>query len=65
MFEMGVLVISVIIGTIIAASITLGMCGVIAAAAQRDLSINASSLFDRGQMVLPNTVKHLIILIPN
>jgi hypothetical protein len=57
--------ISVIIGTIIAASITLGMCGVNAATAQREPSINATSLFDRGQMVLPNTVKHLIILIPN
>jgi plastocyanin len=57
--------ISVIIGTIIAASITLGMCGINAAAAQREPNINATSLFDRGQMVLPNTVKHLIILIPN
>jgi hypothetical protein len=41
------------------------MCGVNAAAAQREPNINATSLFDRGQMVLPNTVKHLIILIPN
>ena len=59
------LMISVIIGTIIAASITLGMCGINAATAQKEPSINATSLFDRGQMVLPNTVKHLVILIPN
>src|SRR5918999_1297536 len=59
------LMISVIIGTIIAASITLGMCGINAATAQREPSINATSLFDTGQMILPNNVRHLVVLIPN
>jgi plastocyanin len=62
---MGVLVISVISGTIIAAFLGLGICGFNAATAQINPSINATSLFDTGQMILPNNVKHLVVLIPN
>ena len=57
--------ISVINGTIIAAFLALGMGGLNAATAQGEPSINATSLFDTGQMILPNNVKHLVVLIPN
>jgi hypothetical protein len=55
----------VINGTIIAAFLALGTCGLNAAIAQGEPSINATSLFDNGQMILPNNVKHLVVLIPN
>ena len=32
---------------------------------QQQQNINATSLFDTGQMILPDTAKHLVILIPN
>jgi hypothetical protein len=57
--------ISVINGTIIAAFLALGMGGLNAATAQGEPSINATSLFDTGQMILPNNVRHLVVLIPN
>ena len=57
--------ISVVYGTIIAAFIALGMCSLSAASAQTGPSINATNVFDTGQMVLPGNVKHLMILIPD
>ena len=35
------------------------------AIAQEETNINATSLYDSGQMVLGNNIKHLVILIPN
>jgi plastocyanin len=61
---MKVEMISVVYGTIIAAFIVLGMCSLSAANAQRP-SINATNVFDSGQMILPGNAKHLVILIPN
>ena len=55
----------VIYSTIIAAFLALVMCGFNTANAQSEPSINATSLFDSGQMILPGNVKHLVILIPN
>ena len=57
--------ISVVYGTIIAAFIALGMCSLSAASAQTGPSINATNVFDSGQMILPGNAKHLVILIPN
>ena len=57
--------ISVVFGTIIAAFIALGMCSLSAASAQTGPSINATNVFDLGQMILPGNAKHLVILIPN
>ena len=57
--------ISVVFGTIIAAFIALGMCSLSAASAQTGPSINATNVFDSGQMILPGNAKHLVILIPN
>jgi plastocyanin len=37
----------------------------IAQTGERQPNINATSVFDTGQMILPNNVKHLVILIPN
>jgi plastocyanin len=62
---MKVEMISVVYGTIIAAFIALGMCSLSAASAQTGPSINATNVFDTGQMVLPGNVKHLVILIPD
>jgi len=62
---MKVEMISVVYGTIIAAFIALGMCSLSAASAQTGPSINATNVFDTGQMVLPGNVKHLMILIPD
>jgi plastocyanin len=56
---------SVIYGTIIAAFLASGIYSLNTATAQIKPIINATSIFDTGQMVLPNTVKHLVILIPN
>lgn len=36
-----------------------------AASAQTGPSINATNVFDSGQMILPGNAKHLVILIPN
>ncbi|CAN5376011.1 hypothetical protein BH18THE2_BH18THE2_24970 [soil metagenome] len=56
----------VIYGTIIlAAFLALGACTFGTVNAQNESNINATSLFDTGQMVLPNNVKHLVIVIPN
>ena len=57
--------ISVVYGTIIAAFIALGICSLSAASAQTGPSINATNVFDSGQMILPGNAKHLVILIPN
>ena len=38
---------------------------VFAQAANNQPNINATSLFDTGQMILPGNVKHLVIVIPN
>jgi plastocyanin len=57
--------ISVVYGTIIVAFIALGMCSLSAASAQTGPSINATNIFDSGQMILPGNAKHLVILIPN
>jgi hypothetical protein len=62
---MKVEMISVVYGTIIAAFIALGMCSLSAASAQIGPSINATNVFDSGQMILPGNAKHLVILIPN
>ena len=62
---MKVEMISVVFGTIIAAFIALGMCSLSAASAQTGPSINATNVFDLGQMILPGNAKHLVILIPN
>lgn len=62
---MKVEMISVVYGTIIAAFIALGMCSLSAASAQTGPSINATNVFDSGQMILPGNAKHLVILIPN
>src|ERR671911_601027 len=62
---MKVEMISVVFGTIIAAFIALGMCSLSAASAQTGPSINATNVFDSGQMILPGNAKHLVILIPN
>src|ERR687892_523556 len=62
---MKVEMISVVYGTIIAAFIALGMCSLSAASAQTGPSINATNVFDSGQMILPGNAKHLMILIPN
>ena len=62
---MKVEMISVVYGTIIAAFIVLGMCSLSAAFAQTGPSINATNVFDSGQMILPGNAKHLVILIPN
>ena len=62
---MKVEMISVVSGTIIAAFIVLGMCSLSAANAQTGPSINATNVFDSGQMILPGNAKHLMILIPN
>ena len=35
------------------------------AIAQEQTNINATNLYDSGQMVLGNNIKHLVILIPN
>jgi plastocyanin len=56
---------SSIYGSIMATFILLGVYSLNAATAQNEPSINATSLFDSGQMILPNNVKHLVILIPN
>ena len=56
----------VIYGTIIlAASLALGACTFGTVNAQNEPNINATSLFDTGQMILPGNVKHLVIVIPN
>jgi plastocyanin len=47
------------------AFLALVMCGLNTASAQNEPSINATSLYDSGRMVLPGNVKHLVILIPN
>jgi plastocyanin len=62
---MKVEMISVVYGTIIAAFIALGMCNLSAASVQTGPSINATNVFDSGQMILPGNAKHLVILIPN
>ena len=56
---------SFICGTMMATFISLGVYSLNAASAQNEPSINATSLFDSGQMILSNNVKHLVILIPN
>jgi len=56
---------SFVYGTIMATFISLGVYSLNAAIAQNETSINATSLFGSGQMILPNNVKHLVILIPN
>lgn len=61
---MKVEMISVVYGTIIAAFIVLGMCSLSAASAQTG-PINATNVFDSGQMILPGNAKRLVILIPN
>ena len=56
----------VIYGTIIlAASLALGACTFGTVNAQNEPNINATSVFDTGQMILPGNVKHLVIVIPN
>src|ERR687892_1913121 len=55
----------VINGTIIAAFLALGTCGLNAAIAQGEPSIDATSVYDSGRMILGDNVKHLVILIPN
>jgi hypothetical protein len=45
--------------------ILLGVYSLNSASAQNEQSINATGLFDSGQMILSNYVKHLVILIPN
>jgi plastocyanin len=62
---MKVEMISVVYGTIIAAFIVLGMCNLSAAGTQTGPSINATNVFDSGQMISPGNAKHLVILIPN
>jgi plastocyanin len=62
---MKVEMISVVYGTIIAAFIVLGMCNLSAAGTQTGPSINATNVFDSGQMISPANAKHLVILIPN
>jgi plastocyanin len=62
---MKVEIITVVYGTIIAAFIALGICSLSAASAQAGPSINATNVFDSGQMILPGNAKQLVILIPN
>jgi plastocyanin len=45
--------------------IVCGIAFVGAANAQNQLNLNATSVYDSGEMVLGNNVKHLVILIPN
>jgi plastocyanin len=56
---------SLIYSAIMAPFLSLGVYSLNAAGAQGEPSINATSLFDSGQMILPDNVKHLVILIPN
>ena len=44
---------------------TVSFLNVFAQAANNQPNINATSVFDTGQMILPGNVKHLIILIPD
>jgi plastocyanin len=56
---------SLIYGTIMVTFLSLGVYSLNAASAQNEPSINATSLFDSGQLILPSNVKHVVILIPN
>jgi plastocyanin len=53
------------VSMIIPAFLALAVCSLNAASAQNGPNINATNVYETGQLVLGDNVKHLVILIPN